>query len=48
MFLTSKVGTFIGMATAYAVHYTGKVDTPMGIVSLPVYTHRKDIQRFAV
>jgi len=47
MSLTSKVSTFIGTATAYAVHYTGKVATPMGIVRL-VYTHRKDIQRFAV
>lgn len=47
MSLASKIGTLIGTATAYAVHYTGKGVTPLGVVSI-VYAHRKDIQRFAV
>jgi hypothetical protein len=51
MSLASKVGTVIGTATAYVVHYMGKGATPLGVVSgvvSLVYTHRKDIQRFAV
>ena len=47
MSLASKVGTVIGTATAYVVHYMGKGATPLGVVSI-VYTHRKDIQKFAV
>jgi hypothetical protein len=47
MSLASKVGTVIGTATAYVVHYMGKGATPLGVVSI-VYAHRKDIQRFAV
>jgi len=47
MSLASKVGTVIGTATAYAVHYMGKGATPLGVVSI-VYAHRNDIQRFAV
>lgn len=47
MSLASKVGTVIGTATAYAVHYMGKGATPLGVVGV-VYAHRNDIQRFAV
>lgn len=47
MSLASKVGTILGTATAYVVHYGRKGVTPLGVVSI-VYTHRKDIQRFAV
>lgn len=49
MSLASKVGTVIGTAIAYVVHYMGKgtTATPLGVVSI-VYTHRKDIQKFAV
>ena len=47
MSLASKVGTIIGTATAYVVHYMGKGATPLGVVSI-VYAHRNDIQRFAV
>ena len=47
MSLASKVGTVIGTATAYVVHYMGKGATPLGVVSI-VYAHRNDIQRFAV
>lgn len=47
MSLASKLGTVIGTATAYAVHYMGKGVTPLGAVSI-VYSHRKEIQSFAV
>jgi hypothetical protein len=47
MSLASKVGTGIGTATAYVVHYMRKGATPLGVVSV-VYAHRKEIQKFAV
>ena len=47
MSLASKVGTVIGTATAYAVHYMKKGATPLGVVGI-VYSNRKEIQRFAV
>ena len=47
MSLASKVGTLVGTATAYAVHYMGKVATPLGVVSI-LYNNRKEIQKFAV
>ena len=47
MSLASKIGTAIGTGTAYIVHYMGKGATPLSVVSL-VYTHRNDIQKFAV
>lgn len=37
MTLASKLGTIVGTATAYAVHYIGKGATPLGVVSI-VYT----------
>jgi len=47
MSLASKVGTAIGTATAYGVHYMKKGATPLGLVSM-AYSYRKEIQRFAV
>jgi hypothetical protein len=47
MSLASKVGTVVGTATAYVVHYMGHASTPLGVVSM-VYAHRKEIQKFAV
>lgn len=46
MSLASKVGTIVGTATAYAVHYMKRGTTSIGVISL-VYTHRNDIKRFA-
>lgn len=47
MSIASKLGTVVGTATAYVVHYMGKGATPIGIVTI-IYTHRKDIQSFAL
>lgn len=47
MSLAGKVGTAIGTAAAYAVYYTRKGSTPIGLVTL-AYAHRKEIQTFAV
>jgi gamma-glutamyl phosphate reductase len=47
MSLASKIGTVVGTATAYTVHYIRKGATPLGVVSM-VYVHRRDIQKFAV
>lgn len=47
MSLASKVGTLVGTATAYGLHYMGKASTPLGVVSM-VYANRKEIQKFAV
>ncbi len=47
MSLASKIGTIVLTATAYAVHYINKGVTPISVASI-IYTHRKDIRKFAV
>jgi len=47
MSLPSKIGTVIGTATAYVVHYMRKGATPLAVVNA-AYIHRKEIQKFAV
>ena len=47
MSLASKLGTAVGTASAYVVHYMAKGSTPLGVVTL-AYAHRKQIVEFAV
>jgi hypothetical protein len=47
MGLASKLGSGVGTATAYFVHYASKGSTPVGLITL-AYHHRKEIQQFAV
>ena len=49
MSIASKIGTVVGTATAYIVHYMGKgaTPTPLVVVSI-VYAHKNDITRFAM
>ena len=46
MSLASRIGTAIGTATAYVVHYMGKGVTPIGVISV-VYSRRHAIQKIA-
>ena len=47
MSLATKVGTIIGTAAAYVVHYTNNVATLLIIVGV-LYANKEDIQKFAV
>jgi hypothetical protein len=47
MSIASNLGTALGTATAYIVHYMGKTPTPIAIVGA-VYTNRHTIRKFAV
>jgi len=47
MSTATKIGTVIGTTTAYIVHYISKGATPLSLVTV-VYTHRKELGRFAV
>jgi hypothetical protein len=47
MSLASKIGTVIGTATAYVIHYMGKGSTPLGLATI-VYSKIGKIQDFAI
>jgi hypothetical protein len=47
MSIASKIGTIVGTTAAYAVHYAGKISTPLGVLSM-VYANKKEIKEFAV